>query len=261
MVSRALSLMTWSFGAASFSRRRESARAFWTVDDGLGVALGLEDGGLLGGVGAEDGGLLFALGHEDGGALGALGLQNRLPAVALGLHLLLHGRLDVLRRQDVFELHAVDLDAPGVGGLVEDGAHLGVDDVAGGQRLVELEVADDVAQRGGGQRLHGDHRVLDAVGVELRVGDLVVDDGVDLHGDVVLGDDGLRGIVEHLLLEAHALGDRSMNGILKCRPTSQTVENAPRRSMTKARDCWTIWMLLTRMMSTMTAMMTPESIP
>ena len=63
--------------------------------------------------------------------------------------------LNVLRRENVLELHAVDLDAPGVGRLVEDGAHLGVDDVAGGKGLVELEIADDVAERCGRERLHG----------------------------------------------------------------------------------------------------------
>ena len=42
-----------------------------------------------------------------------------------------------------------------------------------------------------------------AVGVQLRVGDLKIHDGVDLHGDVVLGDDGLGRVIEHLLLEAH----------------------------------------------------------
>ena len=59
----------------------------------------------------------------------------------------------------------------------------------------------------GRQRFHGDHRLLDAVGIELRIRDLKVDDGIDLHGDVILRDNGLRGIVQYLLLQADAAGD------------------------------------------------------
>ena len=69
---------------------------------------------------------------------------------------------------------------------------------------------------------------FDAVGVESRGCDLIIDDGVDLHGDVILGDHGLRRIVEHLLLQAdllgHALNERDFD--------VQTLLNAPRRSIT-----------------------------
>ena len=176
--------------------------------DGLGAALRLEDLLLLFRVGAQHGGLLLALSHQDGGALLALGTQDGLTAFTFGLHLLFHRVLDLLRRENVLELHAVDLDAPRVGGFVEDLAHLGVDDVAAGQALVELEIADEVTQRRCREVLDREDRLLDAVGVELRVGDLVVDDGVDLHGDVVLRDDGLRREVRDLLLERQTLGDR-----------------------------------------------------
>ena len=52
--------------------------------------------------------------------------------------------------------------------------------------------------------------MLDAVGVELGVGDLKIDDRVDLHGDVILGDDGLGIEVGDLLLEADLL-DHALN--------------------------------------------------
>ena len=67
---------------------------------------------------------------------------------------------------------------PGIGGFVGDGAHLGVDDIAAGEALVKLEIADDASQRSGGEVLDGDHGLLNTVGVELGVGDLEVDDGV-----------------------------------------------------------------------------------
>ena len=56
--------------------------------------------------------------------------------------------------------------------------------------------------------------MLDAVGIELGIGDLEVDDGVDLHGDVILGNNRLGRIVKNLLLEAdllcHALNERDL---------------------------------------------------
>ena len=38
------------------------------------------------------------------------------------------------------------------------------------------------------------------------VSDLEVDDGVDLHGDVILGNDGLGREIHHLLLQGYVLG-------------------------------------------------------
>ena len=82
-------------------------------------ALCLQNGGLLGGVRFQNQGLLLALCHRDLGLLGTLRLENGLPALLLGLHLLFHGVLDFLGRDDVLQLHPVDLDAPGVRGLVQ----------------------------------------------------------------------------------------------------------------------------------------------
>ena len=84
-------------------------------------------------LGAQDGGLLFTLGHQDLAALFALGAQDGFAAFALRLHLLFHRVLDLARRQDVLELDPVDLDAPFVGRLIQDGGDLGVDDIAGGE--------------------------------------------------------------------------------------------------------------------------------
>ena len=56
--------------------------------------------------------------------------------------------------------------------------------------------------------------------------DLKINDGVDLHGHVVLGDDRLGIEVRHLLLQAdlfhHALDERQ----LKCIPAPNAVERA-----------------------------------
>ena len=82
------------------------------------------------------------------------------------------------------------------------------------KRQVQLQVANDVAQGGGGEVLDGGHGVLHAVGVQLGVGDLEVDHSVDLHGDIVLGDHGLGREVHHLLLQrdvfGHPLNERDL---------------------------------------------------
>ncbi len=183
--------------------------------DGLRLALGLanlalllglggKDGRLLIGLGFQDLRLLLALGDRDGGLLFGLGEQHLLALLALGLHLLLHRLLNGLRRRDVLHLDAIDLDAPSVSGLVEDRAHLTVDGIAAGKRRVEIHVADDVAQGSRRQVLKCGNRVFHTVGVQFRVHHLEVDDGVDGHRDVILGDDGLRREIGHLLFKRDA---------------------------------------------------------
>src|SRR3954470_15897206 len=99
-------------------------------------------------LGPEDGRLPVALGGEDLGLLDAFGVEDRGPPVPLGPHLLLHRVLHAVRRVDGLELDAGDPDAPPAGRLVEDAAELAVDLVPAGQRLLQVEGADDVAQGG-----------------------------------------------------------------------------------------------------------------
>ena len=73
--------------------------------------------------------------------------------------------------------------------------------------MVQFHLTDDVAQGGGGQALDGGNGLVDTVGVQLCVHDLEEHHRVDLHGHIVAGDDGLRGKVGHLLLQAHLFGN------------------------------------------------------
>ena len=70
-------------------------------ENGLCLALSLENALLLDGIGTEDGGFFFALGSSDGSLLLTVGLQDDGALFALCLHLLLHGFLDLARRDDV----------------------------------------------------------------------------------------------------------------------------------------------------------------
>ena len=56
--------------------------------------------------------------------------------------------------------------------------------------------------------------MLNAVCVKLGIGYLEVDNGVDLHGDVILGDNGLRREVRNLLLEGDGLCNSFKEGDL-----------------------------------------------
>ena len=71
--------------------------------------------------------------------------------------------------------------------------------------MVQLHITDDITQGGSGQALDGENGTLHAVGIQLGIGHLVEHDGIDLHGDVILGDHRLRRKVHHLLLQRDAL--------------------------------------------------------
>ena len=57
--------------------------------------------------------------------------------------------------------------------------------------------------------------MLHAVGVQLGVGDLEINDRVDLHGDVILGDHGLGRKVRYLLFQADLFGHALNKGHLQ----------------------------------------------
>ena len=109
-----------------------------------------------------------------------------------------------------------------------------VDRVAGGQRLVELHVADEVPQVGLGQLGDGQHEVGDVVDEALGVGGLVVDDGVDRDDDVVLGDDLLGRHVDHLLAHVDQAGafwtnghDQAQAGVDRLLVLAELLDDAP----------------------------------
>ena len=88
----------------------------------------------------------------------------------------------------MLDLDVGDLDAPGVGLLVEDVLDVGVQLVALGQHLVELVLAEHRAQRGLRQLAGRLQIVLDLDDRPLRVDHAEVEHGVDLHRDVVARD-------------------------------------------------------------------------
>src|ERR1035437_6749817 len=149
--------------------------------------------------------------HERGGfdELGrgvelAFGVDDLGAALALSLGLLGHGAEHVLRHVDLLDLDGDDFDAEGRGVAVDDGLDALVELVAVGEDLVQFDLAEDGAKGGLGE-LRG---LVDVVG-DLddgfdRIDDAQGDDGVDLEGDVVAGDDVLRWNLHGFLAEADA---------------------------------------------------------
>ncbi len=191
------------------------------------VALGAQDAGLPLGLGSQDGRLLLALGAKDLRGLLPfrrldrrfalpLGSQDDRALVPVGTHLLLHRVLDGRRRVDRLDLDTGYADAPRTGRLVEHAAQLGVDLVATGQCLLEVQRADDVTKGRDRQLLDGLDVVLDLVGGRAGIGDLEVDDRVDGDGQVVRGDHRLRREADDLLAQvderAHPVDEGQQQG-------------------------------------------------
>ena len=66
---------------------------------------------------------------------------------------------------------------------------------------VQLQLTDDIPQCGGSEVLNGVHGVLHPIGKEFRVCNLIVQNSVNLHGHVVLGNHRLGRKVSHLFLQ------------------------------------------------------------
>ena len=152
---------------------------------GLSLALGVEYGHLLVGLSLVYYGCLLAFRLKYGSSLLALARKNGGTLVAFCLHLLLHCLKHALRRCDVLELNAVNLNTPFVGGIVEHGAQLGVYRVARCERLVEFKLSDDVTQSGLRKFLDGIGQIAYLVNSLERVDNLKIKQGVDLRLHIV----------------------------------------------------------------------------
>ncbi len=141
--------------------------------------------------------------------------------LALGGDLRLHRAQDLGRRRQVLDLVAQHLHAPVLRRLVERVDHRGVDRVALLEGLVELHLADHRAQQRLRQLRDGEDVVARAVAGAHRVGDLEVDDAVDLQLGVVLGDAHLAGHVQRHLLQRMLVGHALDEGDHELQPRRQ----------------------------------------
>ena len=112
------------------------------------------------------------------------------------------------------QFHSVDLDAPFVGCFIEDGAQLHVDGVTRCQTFVKFQFPNDIAERSLGQFLNRVREVVDLVNGFDRVGDLKVDEGIDLGHDVVLGDDALFREIKNGFAQVHPVFQLELNDFL-----------------------------------------------
>jgi hypothetical protein len=124
--------------------------------------------------------------------------------LALCLGLLGHGAEHGLGHVDLFDLDGDDFYAEGGGVAVDDGLNALVEGLAVGEELVEIDLAEDGAEGGLGELGGLVDVVCDLDDRFDGVDDAEGDDGVDLEGDVVAGDDVLRGDLHRFLTERDA---------------------------------------------------------
>ncbi len=88
--------------------------------------------------------------------------------------------------------------------------------------MVKLKLTDDVTKRCCRKIFDCRNRAFNAVCIELRVCNLIENDRVDLHGNVILCDNGLRRKINNLLfkrnISCNSLKERDfkMNTRLPC---------------------------------------------
>ncbi|AMB58511.1 hypothetical protein AWU67_06185 [Microterricola viridarii] len=108
-------------------------------------------------------------------------------------------------RVNRLELDPRHSDAPLACRLVEHDTQLTVDVIAAGQGFFEIQPADDVTERRGGELLDGAEVVRDLIGCRPGIRHLEIHDGVDGDDEVVFGDDGLRREGDDLLAHVDQL--------------------------------------------------------
>jgi len=131
--------------------------------------------------------------------------------LALGFGNLGNRALEGIWEHDVFKLHGLDVNSPGIGRRIDR-----LLDALGNlflvaEELVERHFAHGVAHGGLRQLRDGEEKVLYLNHRLGRIQNLVVDHGVDTYGDVVFGDRLLVGHVHRLYADVHfdhALEDR-----------------------------------------------------
>jgi len=123
----------------------------------------------------------------------AVSVNDLGPPLALGLGAAGHGPLHLLGDLDVLDLHDAHIHAPRLGQVLDDVAQVGVQGLTMRQNGVEVDPSEHAAQCRLGDLGGGDGVVLHLHDRLDRVNDVEQHDGVDPGGDVVLGDDLLRG--------------------------------------------------------------------
>src|SRR5262249_28646542 len=104
---------------------------------------------------------------------------------------------------DVLDLHVGDLDAPGLGALVEDLLNVGVQFLTLGQQIVHLVLAEHGAQRGLRHLAGGLVGVRNLDDRLAGIHHSEVHHRVDFDRDVVAGDDILFGHIQHDDAQVH----------------------------------------------------------
>ena len=150
----------------------------------------------------------FTFCHQNLRLLLAFRPQNGFSFLTLRLHLFFHGRLYIRRWNNILNFHAIDLDAPRIRGLIQDGPHLTIDDISGGEGSVQLQISDDITKCRSRQIRNSHHRPFHTIRIRLGVCDLEKDYRINLDRRIVFRDHRLRWKIRDLLFQIHLHGYR-----------------------------------------------------
>ena len=114
--------------------------------------------------------------------------------------------LNVARRFNRLQFDACYVHTPADRRFFYHFPHTLVDHIAAAESSIKLHLADDIAQSGTGQSLERVWKVLYRIGRLLGIGNAVIDHGVNIDGDVILGNYRLAREVQHLLAKIDAGG-------------------------------------------------------
>ena len=164
-------------------------------------------------------------------------------AFALGAHLLFQRVVDGVGQQDVGNLITQHFHAPGLRGFIQRVDDFDVDFRAFFKGFVQLNLADDRAQRGLRQTGGGVAIVGNAVAGRLRVDDLQIEHAIDADADVVAGDALLLRYVKGFFFQGVAVGDAVdeghedvKTGFQRARVFAQTLHDVGRTLRDDAHD-------------------------
>ena len=163
----------------------EALKSFGYQQDCFLFGISDQQAGLCFTFSAGDLGLAFTFCHADLIFSFAFRGEDLGTFITFGAHLFFHGVADLFRGLDFLQFHAVHFHAPFIGGFIQDVAQLHVHRIPGSESKIQRELTNHVTQRGLGQLLDCFGKVTDLIDCFVRIGDLEIEQRVDVHGHVI----------------------------------------------------------------------------
>ena len=133
--------------------------------------------------------------------------KNLFTAFAFSLHLLFHCIADCLWRLNILNLYTVYLDSPRVCCLVQNRAHLCIDNVATCERFIKLEFTNDVTKCSRRKIFQSIYRLFNTVSIKLWICNLKINYSINHHCNVISCNYRLWRKIKNLFLQRNLFGN------------------------------------------------------